>query len=54
MFDQKDVKNLGEEFERGLRAYHDAFDKKQIKALTTAFEMGMMNALVLIQGRLGK
>ncbi|MGA1872165.1 MAG: hypothetical protein ACMUHY_00705 [Thermoplasmatota archaeon] len=54
MFDQADVSNLGEEFERGLRAYGSAFDEKQIGALKTAFEMAMMNALVMIQGRLGK
>jgi hypothetical protein len=54
MFDQADVQNLGEEFVRGLEAYQDAFDEKQIKALRTAFEMGMMNALVMIQGRIGK
>lgn len=54
MFDQADVQNLGEEFERGLQAYHDAFDAKQMKALRTAFEMAMMNALVMIQGRMGK
>ena len=52
MFDQKDVSNLGEEFERGLSAYRDSFDKKQIKALRTGFEMAMMNALVMIEGRL--
>ena len=52
MFDQKDVANIGEEFERGLRAHKDAFDRKQIKALRTAFEMAMMNALVTIEGRL--
>ena len=33
MFDQADVSNLGEEFERGLRAYKGAFDDKQINAL---------------------
>jgi hypothetical protein len=54
MFDQADVQNLGEEFERGLKAYHGAFDDKQMQALKTAFEMAMMNALVMIQGRLGK
>jgi hypothetical protein len=54
MFDQADVQNLGEEFERGINAYHGAFDEKQVKALRTAFEMGMMNALVMIQGRMGK
>jgi len=54
MFDQNDVSNLGEEFERGLRAYKGAFDDKQINALKTAFEMAMMNALVMIQGRMGK
>ena len=54
MFDQADVQNLGEEFERGLKAYHDAFDEKQINALVTAFEMAIMNTLVMIQGRLGK
>ena len=54
MFDQADVQNLGEEFERGLKAYHGAFDDKQVKALKTAFEMAMMNALVMIQGRMGK
>lgn len=52
MFDQKDVENIGEEFERGLKVYSDSFDRKQIKALRTAFEMAMMNALVLIEGRL--
>lgn len=54
MFGQADVKNLGEEFERGLKAYHGAFDSKQMQALKTAFEMAMMNALVMIQGRMGK
>ena len=54
MFDQADVQNLGEEFERGLNAYRGTFDKKQTQALRTAFEMAMMNALVMIQGRLGK
>jgi hypothetical protein len=54
MFDHADVQNLGDEFERGLDAYHDAFDRKQKQALRTAFEMAMMNALVMIQGRMGK
>ena len=52
MFDQKDVSNIGEEFERGLKAYKDAFNKEQIKALRTAFEMAMMNALITVEGRL--
>jgi hypothetical protein len=54
MFDQTDVRNLGEEYERGLKAYRKSFDDKQVKALRTAFEMGMMNALIMVQGRLGK
>ncbi len=54
MFDQTDVRNLGEEYERGLKAYRESFDDKQVKALRTAFEMGMMNALIMVQGRLGK
>ena len=52
MFDQKDVSNIGDEFERGLSAYKGAFNKEQKKALRTAFEMAMMNALVTIEGRL--
>ncbi|HHD16361.1 MAG TPA: hypothetical protein ENK47_06590 [Euryarchaeota archaeon] len=52
LFDQKDVSNIGEEFERGLAAYRGTFDRAQIKALRTAFEMAMMNTLVLIEGRL--
>jgi hypothetical protein len=52
MFDQKDISNIGDEFERGLSAYSGAFDKNQKKALRTAFEMAMMNALILIEGRM--
>jgi len=51
MFDQKDISNLGEEFERGLRAYGDAFNERQVKAARTAFEMATMNAFVLLEGR---
>lgn len=54
MFDQTDIGNLGEEYERGLRAFQGAFNDAQIKALRTAFEMAMMNTLVMIQGRMGK
>ncbi len=52
MFDQKDVQNIGDEFERGLSAYRGTFDNEQQKALRTAFEMAMMNALLVIERRL--
>ncbi|MBN1539641.1 MAG: hypothetical protein JW939_05805 [Candidatus Thermoplasmatota archaeon] len=54
MFDQTDIRNLGEEYERGLRAFQGDFNDTQIKALRTAFEIAIMNALVMIQGRIGK
>ena len=51
MLDQGDVNIIGEEFERGLKAYHNTFSEKEMKALRTAFEMAMMNAFRMIDGR---
>lgn len=52
LLDQKDVSNIGDEFERGLMAYKGAFSKVQRKALRTAFEMAIMNTCITLQGRL--
>ena len=51
MFDKADVNVIGEEYEKGLRAYKDVFTKREITALRTGFEIGMMNALTLIESR---
>jgi hypothetical protein len=51
MFDRKDIENIGEEYEHGLRVGGTGLEDKQIKALRTAFEMGMMTALKMVENR---
>ena len=51
MFDRKDIENLGTEFERGLRLGGGNFSEDQITALKVAFEMAMVNAFRMIEGR---
>lgn len=51
MFDKRDIENLGNEFENGLKSVGDGFNEAQVMALRTAFEMAMVNAFRMIENR---
>jgi hypothetical protein len=51
MFDKKDIENIGEEFERGLKMGAGNFTNDQILTLRTAFELAMVNSFRMIENR---
>ena len=51
MFDKADINLIGKEYENGLKAYKDVFSKREMTALRTGFEIGMMNAFTILESR---